>query len=289
MTMRAELQISDRKGDLLRGDYIFLWTSPSQWREEIRFANYVRLRVGDANGYWQTSGLNYQPEKVFQLDTLLHLKEATRVATKEGLGKVRNRKSGGMLESCTDVKWRGTTERTLCFDDADGTLADIEYRRVDQEPPLDITRIEYGAFETVAGKLVPYQIRALNGQKVVAAVTVTEITPITQQDSALFKAPLNAEFWAQCDDMQQPEAANQVLPKYPAEAKANYEQGRVIVYAVVETDGSLSHLAIIQGAAPDLEAAALEAVRQWHYKPPTCIHKPIRMETSVNVDFVLGQ
>ncbi|HXW57200.1 MAG TPA: hypothetical protein VEJ67_15735, partial [Candidatus Cybelea sp.] len=99
----------------------------------------------------------------------------------------------------------------------------------------------YGAFKTVAGKLVPYQIRALNGQKVVAAVTVTEITPITQQDSALFKAPLNAELWAQCDDMQQAEAANQVLPKYPADALAHHEQGRVIVYAVSRDEDGWIH------------------------------------------------
>jgi len=94
MTMRAEIQISGRKGDLLRGEYTLLWASPSRWREEIRFSNYVRVRVGDVGGYWQTSALNYQPQQIFQLDTLLHLNDAARIAANQGLGKLKNRKSG---------------------------------------------------------------------------------------------------------------------------------------------------------------------------------------------------
>jgi len=72
MSMRAELQVFDAKGSPVHGDYSLDWVSPSKWREEMRFGKYERLRVGDGKGYWQTSGLNYQPEIIFQLDTLLH-------------------------------------------------------------------------------------------------------------------------------------------------------------------------------------------------------------------------
>jgi TonB family protein len=65
---------------------------------------------------------------------------------------------------------------------------------------------------------------------------------------------------------------------YPPSARANYEQGRVVLYAVQEADGALSHLTIIHRAAPDLEAAAVEAVRRWHYRPAVCGQTPIRME-----------
>jgi hypothetical protein len=71
MSMRAEIQFSDAKGVMTQGQYIFDWVSPSRWREEIRLANYDRLRVRDDKGYWQKSTLNYQPEIIFQLDLLL--------------------------------------------------------------------------------------------------------------------------------------------------------------------------------------------------------------------------
>jgi len=80
----------------------------------------------------------------------------------------------------------------------------------------------------------------------------------------------------------------QTMPVYPPAAKANHEQGTVVFYAVVEADGSVSHLTPIRMAAPDLVAAAADAVRTWRYKPETCDGKPIRRETRIAVVFTLG-
>jgi TonB family protein len=288
MMMRAELQVSDGKGGLTHGEYTFDWASPSEWREEIRFANYIRIRVGDAKGYWQTSELNHQPEVIFLVDKLLHLKDAAMVGAKQTLGKVNNRKNAGVLQNCTEVKWRSGTDRTLCFDDSNGTLISIEYPAGENQHPREISRIEYSSFNAVAGKLVPYEVQALTDRKVIAAVKVLEISKVTEENPALFAVPANAEFWAQCDDMQEPEPVDQSPPRYPANARANHEQGRVITYAVIEADGSLSHMAIIQGAARELEAATLETLHQWHYKPAACGNTPIRVETSIETDFWMG-
>jgi TonB family protein len=87
--------------------------------------------------------------------------------------------------------------------------------------------------------------------------------------------------------MQSPELLNRVHPKYPANARANGEKGIVVFYGVIETDGTLSHLTLIQRATPTLESAAADAIRQWHYRPAACGSTPIRMETSIPVDFWL--
>lgn len=287
MLMRAELQVPDVKGVLVRGDYTLDWVSPSQWREVIRFGNYERLRVRDTRGYWQKEGLGYQPEFSFQLDTMLHLKDALRVGSKQTLGKVRNREKDGVRQKCTEVKSASGTDRTMCFDEVKGALVSIEYPRGENQNPPEVSRIEYGSFNTVGGKLVPYEIRAMKDRKVVAGVKVLEIAKITETNPALFDVPVNSEFWAQCDDLQDAELVDRVRPEYPAGARTNREGGRVIFYAVVEADGSLSHIAIIQHATPNLEAAAVEAVRLWRYKPAACGHTPIRAETSIAIDFWL--
>ncbi len=287
MLMRAEIQVSDAKGSLAHGDYTLDWVSPSQWREEIRFGNYERLRVRDAKGYWQKSGLSYQPEIIFQLDTILHLEDALRVGPKQTLGKVRNREKAGVRQRCTEVKWTRGTDRIMCFDEANSALVSVEYPRGENQNPPEISRIEYRAFSAVGGKLVPYEIRALKTRKVIAAVRVLEIAKITEENPAPFNVPVNAEFWAQCDDVQEAELVDHVQPRYPASARTNHEQGRVILYAVVEADGSLSHMTIIHRATPDLEAAAVEAIRHWHYKPAACGQTPIRAQTSIAMDFWL--
>lgn len=285
--MRAEIQIAEAHGHLAHGSYTLAWVSPSQWTEEIRFGNYERLRVREAKGYWQKSGLSYQPQIIFQLDTMLRVKDLLKVEPKQTLGKVKNRDNAGTQQRCADLKWPKSVDRTMCFDEANGVLASVEYPTGENRNPPEISRIEYGAFGTVGGKLVPYEIRALQGRKVVAAVKVLEITKITEANPAMFAVPADAEFWAQCDDVQQAELVERVQPGYSTKARGNGEQGRVILYAVIEADGSLSHLTIIHRATRDLEAAAVEAVRHWHYKPAACGQTPIRMEISTAIDFWL--
>jgi TonB family protein len=287
MLMRAEIQIAEAHGDLAHGSYILAWVSPSQWREEIQFGNYGRLRVRDAKGYWQKSGLSYQPEIIFQLDTMLRVKDLFKINPKQTLGKVKNRDKTGTRQKCTEVSWPKSVDRTMCFDEANGVLASVEYPTAENQNPPEISRIEYGAFADVGGKLVPYEIRALRDRKAIASVKVLEITKITEESPAMFSVPVDSEFWTQCDDVQQPELVDRVQPLYSSKARTNHEQGRVILYAVIEADGSLSHLTIIHRAPRDLEAAAGEAVRHWHYKPAACGQTPIRLETSIAVDFKL--
>jgi len=284
--MRAEVQVFDAKGTTIRGDYTLDWVSPFQWREEIRFVDYDRLRVRDAKGYWQRSGLRHQPEIIFQLDTLLRPKDVLNVEPKQTLGKVRNRRKDQARERCTEVKWAKATDRVMCFDEVSGALVSVEYPNGENQHLPEISRIEYGAFNAVDGHLFPYEIRALQDRRVIASVKILQIAK-AEHDPSLFKLPVNAEFWEQCDDMREAELVDHPYGRYPPSARTNHEQGRVIIYAVIETDGRLSHMAIIHRAPPNLEAAALEAVRQWHYKPATCGQTPIRTETSIAMDFWL--
>jgi TonB family protein len=243
--------------------------------------------VRDAKGYWQKSGLDYQPEIIYQLSGLLYLKDVLRVRSKQTLGKIKDREKDGVRQKCVEVKWARATDRVLCFDDSNGTLLSIEYQQGENQTPPEISRIEYSTFNSVGGKLVPYEIRALKDRKVIASVRVLEIAKTPEVNPALFIAPTNAEFWAQCDDLQESELIDRVQPKYPISARTNGTQGRVILYAVIEADGSLSHLAIIQGVNPDLNAAAAQAIRQWRYKPAMCDQTAIRVETSISADFWL--
>jgi TonB family protein len=287
MLMRADVQVSDAKGTLVHGDFTLNWASHSKWREEIRFGNYERLRMRNEKGYWQKSGLSYRPEIIFHLDTILNLKSMFKVGSKQTFGKVRNRENAGIRQKCTEVKWTIGTERIMCFDEANGALLSVEYPTGESQNPPEISRIEYGAFKAVEGKLIPYEIRALKDRTVVVVVKILEITKITELDSSLFNAPLDAESWAECDDLQEAELVNRVQPRYTTRARTNGEHGRVICYAVIEADGSLSHITIIHRAAPDLESAAVEALRHWHYKPAVCGQTPIRVETSIAIDFWL--
>ncbi len=277
----------DSKGDLVQGQYTFDWVSASQWKEVIQIGSYERLRIGGAMGYWQKSTLSYQPELIFLFDKLLHLKDALKLAPKETLTKVKRREKAGVRQDCTEVKWQPRNARILCFDAANGALLSTDYPENENMLPPEISRIEYSALTPVAGRLIPYETQAMRGRKIILSVKVLDISKIVMENPERFKIQPGTEFWAACYGGHEAELANRIQPPYPLSARSSGEQGRVIFYAVIEADGSLSHLTLIHRAPPDLEAASLQAIRQWRYKPATCGQTPIRVETSIPVEFAL--
>jgi periplasmic protein TonB len=80
---------------------------------------------------------------------------------------------------------------------------------------------------------------------------------------------------------------DKVLPVYPTPARAMHIAGRVELQATISRDGTIDHLHVVSGPAL-LQAAALEAVRQWRYRPYLLNGEPVEVETTINVDFTMN-
>ena len=75
-----------------------------------------------------------------------------------------------------------------------------------------------------------------------------------------------------------------VTPEYPLAAKANHLQGDVVLSAVISKEGNLIDIKVVSGH-PVLAAAALDAVKQWKYKPYVLQGEPVEVETSILIKF----
>ena len=78
-----------------------------------------------------------------------------------------------------------------------------------------------------------------------------------------------------------------VSPTYPPLARQARIQGTVILQAQISKDGSIQNLQLISGH-PMLAPAAIEAVKQWKYKPYLLNGEPVEVETQVQVNFTLA-
>jgi protein TonB len=78
------------------------------------------------------------------------------------------------------------------------------------------------------------------------------------------------------------------IPVYPAIAKTAGIQGTVVLEAVISKSGTIENLRVVSGS-PMLQRAAMDAVKQWRYKPFVLNGEPIEVETTVNVEFRMGQ
>jgi len=79
---------------------------------------------------------------------------------------------------------------------------------------------------------------------------------------------------------------SRVQPLYPQIAIVNRIQGTVHLNAVITPSGTLDELRILSGQ-PVLAQAAVNAVRQWKFRPYVLNGKPIEVQTEVIVRFSL--
>ncbi len=77
-----------------------------------------------------------------------------------------------------------------------------------------------------------------------------------------------------------------VPPQYPQEAKDQHIQGVVVMQVIVDKQGNVANIQLISGH-PLLAPPAIDAVKQWKYKPYLLNETPVEVETQVHVNFTL--
>jgi periplasmic protein TonB len=80
---------------------------------------------------------------------------------------------------------------------------------------------------------------------------------------------------------------HKVQPVYPPLARTARVQGTVVLAAVIGKDGTIQNLHVISGH-PLLTQAALDAVKQWRYRPYILNGEPVEVDTQVTVNFTLS-
>ncbi len=78
-----------------------------------------------------------------------------------------------------------------------------------------------------------------------------------------------------------------VQPNYPPLARQARIQGSVLLQAEISKDGTIENLRLISGH-PMLAPAAIEAVKQWRYRPYILNGEPVEVETQITVNFTLA-
>ena len=79
-----------------------------------------------------------------------------------------------------------------------------------------------------------------------------------------------------------------VQPRYPDDARRDHVQGDVVLKVEINTNGDVEDATLVSGD-PALVTAAVEAVKQWKYKPYLLNGRPANVETQVTVAFRLSK
>jgi outer membrane biosynthesis protein TonB len=64
--------------------------------------------------------------------------------------------------------------------------------------------------------------------------------------------------------------------------------GTVVLHAVIDFDGTVTKLEFVSGPAL-LTKPAMDAVKQWRYRPTTLNGQPVQVDTTINVVFAVDK
>jgi periplasmic protein TonB len=120
----------------------------------------------------------------------------------------------------------------------------------------------------------------LRGTGVISSIGEPAISPPAPTPPAS-TAPLRISRWAEGNLIYR------VEPRYPTLARQARIQGTVQLRAIISKTGTIENLTVLSGHAM-LVTAAVEAVRQWRYRPYLLNGEPIAVDTDITVNFMLA-
>ena len=171
---------------------------------------------------------------------------------------------------------------------------------IDPGAPVLRATFNFGSFTVLRNNISDFQgydvahsLLFVQGQKTrVAEATVSTLetfTPSPDQfapDDSLKAASANAARIS--GGLMAGAILTKTTPVYPASARQAHIGGTVILLAIIGRDGHIRYLRPISAPNTDLALSAIDAVRQWTYKPYLLNGEATEVETTITVNFNLN-
>jgi len=251
-------------------------------RQELEFTDYheVSLTRGDT-GYFRRkpSVPLYVAERIRDFDELWWV----NIPSESEVEAVSSAKVHGVHALCFTVRPDKTTHIRYCFDAATHLLLSSRASHADDD--VEILFLDY---QEIDGVHFPGTIRFLEEEK--AAEEVRKVAVVRMAfEPANFTPPADARGFHTCRHLVPPSSVKRVNPQYPEIARIKRLQGKVYLLVMVGENGRVQKVTPLRGH-PVLAEAAIDAVKQWEYKPATCPSGPTAIDgVVVVVQFHMGR
>jgi len=261
----------------VEGNYLLEVVSPSFWREEINFDNYKLRRVGVRNRIWTQTTHDFTPLVVEEIGIALS-SASLRLGQDHVVNRIYDREIDGADDRCIEfdtIRRNDKMQNQVCVEKASGYMTYARHGGTD---------VTFSDFFHFGSRVKPRRITITlpDKAKIVADSTYNDIG---QFDPADFKPIDGADVSERCHDSSGAVAVFAPDPVYPQTPELAGYKGKITGVVKVGQDGSVLNAAIVDSLQPVLDAAALEAVKKWKFKPGTCNGKPVNSVTQFTVTY----
>lgn len=126
------------------------------------------------------------------------------------------------------------------------------------------------------------------GVGVVAGGVLSGVLASTPTVPTLAKIPTPTKRVRLASRVVEANLIHDVTPVYPAEAGRERIEGAVVLQAVIGKDGTVQDVQVVSGL-PLLAQAAIDAVKQWRYRPYLLNGEPVEVDSRITINFTMSR
>ncbi len=82
-----------------------------------------------------------------------------------------------------------------------------------------------------------------------------------------------------------PRVISSPQPNYPEEGRKGHAAGSIVIDLIVGSDGQVQYVKVQRGISPEIDQAAVDAVKTWKYHPAIKDGRPVRVQIAAEVAF----
>jgi len=314
--LKVAFRIFDEQGNAKdQGTYDEFYVNPSKFKRSYSATGFSQTDYGTDKGTMRSGSPNWPDNSLFGYIRQAFVYPSTGMVQITRLDlSPELREVNGAKYLCIPMKTKPPSPdvsarlvATYCFESGPDSLR-IAYW-TSREGPITLIRSHPVSFE---GRSLPGDLELDIAGRLALSAHIETLAPVTAADDAVFTpSPDATPLRIQMIRMKEPGPAPntvQILangkveipaksaldllltktqPEYPPIARAARVQGIVVLRATISKTGSIENLSVISGPAM-LQQAALDAVKQWTYKPYPLNGEPAEVMTTINVMFSLG-
>src|SRR5579864_1394321 len=199
--LQGTIEVHEAGDKNAQGTYDLKWAAPEKWREEIRFPNYYRIRVGGKNEYWQVRSIDYETLPVYVFSVSYDFARTLSVSLNnlDWNGKYKlHIKSKKVSDQRAQCVVRNTDsilqEDDFCFNSDQTTLMLIGNHPFG----FGFNWVEFGDFNQWGGKTFPNLMTLLDGKRPVEEFHASQISGLGAVSESQFAPPDGATLYAEC-------------------------------------------------------------------------------------------
>lgn len=270
--LAAQFRLADSSVGSVQGTYQEVWVSPQQWRREINAGSYHQIEIGADNMRWAMHPLSGESARFNEVRPILALAAVDPKRPK--IRKIYDETIADARVRCVEVKLEDNTDAISCLDAASGLPLSYEFRT-----PGRVQAIWYSDYASFGGHSYPRKTSEFLNGKLDMEFTITDLIAEPSPDPSLFA---HTDDWQPLPSCSTKVAAPQAVSSPDTKYEPKGKSISVILWVIIETDGTVRDPKVARTSGDSkFDAAAMDAVRQWHFKPAKCNGQPIPVPINI--------